>query len=118
MLMNYFLRYPTSKLFEILAVRHLAPLIPVSKTGIVVNLVNPGLCKTELARNAPPEFRAQLSQMHSQFGRTAEQGSRTLLHGAVAGEASHGRYLDACEIKEYVHSAIFPLSSLGYLGCC
>ncbi|KAJ5601802.1 hypothetical protein N7510_011336 [Penicillium lagena] len=99
--------YGTSKLFEILAVRHLAPLIPVSKTGVVINLINPGLCKTELARNATPEFRDRLSQMHAQYGRTAEQGSRTLLHGAIAGEASHGCYLDACEINEYVLTSLF-----------
>ena len=85
---------------EIFAVRHLANLLPVSQTGVVINLVNPGLCITELDRNAPPAFRAQLAKMREEWGRTAEDGSRTLLFGAVAGKDSHGAYTDACEIAE------------------
>ena len=34
------------------------------------------------------------------LARTAEEGSRTLLHATVAGEESHGSYLSDCEIKE------------------
>ncbi len=94
-------RYPLTKLLEILAVRHLAAnVIPVSKTGVVVNLVCPGLCVTSLSRNAPPEFVDRLHKMWAQRGRTAEDGSRTLLHGAVAGEESHGQMLQSCEIDE------------------
>lgn len=89
-----------SKLLEIMAVRHLAGLIPVSRTGVVVNLVCPGLCKTELSRNAPPAFKEHLASMHKKFGRTAEDGSRTLLHGAVGGKESHGRHLASCKIAE------------------
>jgi NAD(P)-dependent dehydrogenase (short-subunit alcohol dehydrogenase family) len=89
-----------SKLLEIMAVLHLATLIPLSRTGVVVNLVCPGLCKTELSRNAPPTFRESLAAMHEKTGRTAEEGSRTLLHGAVAGKDSHGGYLDSCRIAE------------------
>jgi NAD(P)-dependent dehydrogenase (short-subunit alcohol dehydrogenase family) len=83
-----------------MAVRHLATLIPVSRTGVVVNLVCPGFCKTELSRNAPPAFRETIAVQHAQYGRTAEDGSRTLLHGAVAGKESHGCLLDTCEIGE------------------
>ncbi len=36
------------------------------------------------------------------LGRTAEAGSRTLLHGITAGTESHGCYLASCEIREYV----------------
>lgn len=93
-------RYPLSKLLEIFFVRQLTTLVPVSKTGVVVNLVNPGLCITELARNAPPQFQQRLKKMHAEFGRTAEDGSRTLLHGAVAGKDSHGCYLSDCTIAE------------------
>ncbi|EED17342.1 short-chain dehydrogenase/reductase family protein, putative [Talaromyces stipitatus ATCC 10500] len=94
-------RYPISKLIGIFAIRKLASLLPVSKTGVVLNLVNPGLCKTELSRNAPPAFQQQLSEMHARFGRTAEDGSRTLLHGAVAGKESHGVYLNDCEPADH-----------------
>jgi NAD(P)-dependent dehydrogenase (short-subunit alcohol dehydrogenase family) len=89
-----------SKLLEIMAVFHLATLIPLSHTGVVVNLVCPGLCKTDLSRNAPLAFKKSIAAKHEKFGRTAEEGSRTLLHGAVAGKESHGSYLDSCKIAE------------------
>ncbi|CAM1501274.1 Fc.00g104360.m01.CDS01 [Cosmosporella sp. VM-42] len=93
--------YPLTKLLETMAGRHLATVVPVSRTGVVINLICPGLCKTELSRNAPPEFRESLAKQHEQFGRTAEDGSRTLLHGAVAGKESHGCLLDSCELGEH-----------------
>ncbi|RSL96103.1 hypothetical protein CEP52_011673 [Fusarium oligoseptatum] len=74
-------RYPLSKLLQIYATRHLASLFPLSETGVVINVLNPGLCKTELNRNAR---------------------GRTLLHAAVAGTESHGKYVSDCEIKEYL----------------
>jgi NAD(P)-dependent dehydrogenase (short-subunit alcohol dehydrogenase family) len=93
-------RYPLSKVVQLLAAKHLATLIPVSRTGVILNNVNPGFCKTELSRHLPPEIRQPMIENHEKYGRTAEHGSRTLLHGAVAGEKSHGKYLDACEINE------------------
>ncbi|KAF2456237.1 putative short-chain dehydrogenase [Lineolata rhizophorae] len=93
-------RYPLTKLLQIYAVRQLASLFPVSDTNVVINAVNPGLCTTELARNAGFIFRLQLGLMKLLLGRTAEEGSRTLLHAAVAGVASHGKYVSDCRIKE------------------
>jgi NAD(P)-dependent dehydrogenase (short-subunit alcohol dehydrogenase family) len=92
--------YPISKLMEILAVRHLAPLIPVSRTGVVLNLVCPGLCSTQLDRNAMPAFREDLAKQRAAYGRTAEDGSRTLLHAAMAGIHSHGELCGDCGILE------------------
>lgn len=92
--------YPMSKVMDILAVRHLAPMLPVSRTGVVINVICPGLCITELGRNAPPEFKEQLAKQHAERGRTAEDGSRTLLHGATAGKDSHGHLLHSCEDGE------------------
>ncbi|KAI5459121.1 putative short-chain dehydrogenase/reductase family protein [Mariannaea sp. PMI_226] len=92
--------YPLSKLLETFAVRELASLLPVDQTGVVINLVCPGLCKTELGRNAPPEVHDRLKELHEKYGRTAEDGSRTLLFGAVAGRESHGQFLDSCEIAD------------------
>ncbi|KAL2197064.1 hypothetical protein P885DRAFT_36437 [Corynascus similis CBS 632.67] len=89
--------YPLSKLTETFAVRHLArELLPVEKGGVIINLVCPGLCITTLSRHAPPEFAENLHNMHVNYGRTAEDGSRTLLHGAVAGVESHGKLLHSC----------------------
>ncbi|KIX04845.1 uncharacterized protein Z518_05716 [Rhinocladiella mackenziei CBS 650.93] len=93
-------RYPLSKLIQVLAVRYLATLLPVSRTGVVVNLVNSGLCKTNLIRKLEMAIRTPIEKAQEQFGRTAEMGSRTLLHAAVAEKESHGCYLSACEIKE------------------
>jgi hypothetical protein len=41
-----------------------------------------------------------IAVMRFLVGRTAEQGSRTLLHAAVAGKESHGTYVSECEIRE------------------
>jgi hypothetical protein len=83
-----------------MVVRQLGLMIPLSLTGVVVNVVSPGLSRTELGRNAPPEFLEMMTKRADDHGRTAEEGSRTLLHGAFAGKESHGLYLESCEIAE------------------
>jgi len=83
-----------------MTVRCLASLVPVSRTEVVVNLVCPGFCKTDLIRNGKPAVREYLTNLHQQFGRTAEDGSRPLLHAAVAGKESHGCFLQSCKIDE------------------
>ncbi|UKZ74941.1 putative secondary metabolism biosynthetic enzyme [Trichoderma virens FT-333] len=88
--------YPASKMMEILAVREIARLLPVARGGVIINSINPGLCETTLSRNAPEAFKTSLKELLGQCGRTAECGSRTLLAGAVAGEDSHGSYMDDC----------------------
>ncbi|KAH6848152.1 hypothetical protein B0I37DRAFT_391763 [Chaetomium sp. MPI-CAGE-AT-0009] len=93
--------YPLSKLTLTFAVRHLArEVLPVEKGGVVINLICPGLCITSLGRNAPEPFSQHLRDMHNLCGRTAEDGSRTLLHGAMAGVESHGKLLHSCEDGE------------------
>lgn len=93
-------RYPISKLVSLYASRELAFLKPVSQTGVVINWVNPGLCITELDRHVNSETREMINDRRRKFGRTAEEGSRTLLQGAVAGKESHGKYLSECVVKE------------------
>lgn len=83
-------------MLEILGVKHVAEVLPVARGGVIINSINPGLCETTLSRNAPPEFRAQLAEMWAKSGRTSECGSRTLLAGAVAGDDSHGAYMNNC----------------------
>ncbi|KAK4448675.1 putative short chain dehydrogenase/ reductase [Podospora aff. communis PSN243] len=92
--------YPLSKLIETLAARHLAKFVPVSQSGVIMNIVCPGICVTDLDRSAPPEFREQLAAIRARVGRTAEDGSRTLLHGVVAGKETHGLFLHSCEVGE------------------
>lgn len=67
---------------------------------MIINYVNPGLCYTELARNAGFGFWVMISIMRLLLARSAEVGSRTLLHAAFAGEETHGKFLSACEVKE------------------
>ncbi|KAH7041464.1 uncharacterized protein B0I36DRAFT_358630 [Microdochium trichocladiopsis] len=93
--------YPQSKILLIQALRFFASRVaPLGRTGVVLNVLSPGLCTTQLDRYAPPAFREQIAKDRQSYGRTAEQGSRTLLHGAVAGPESHGKYLSDCRIAE------------------
>jgi hypothetical protein len=93
-------RYPLSKLLQLYCVRKFASLHPYSKTGVVINYVSPGLCWTKLSRNAPPPVWLYIAMLRLFFARSAEVGSRTLLHAAVAGKESHGKYLASCSIEE------------------
>ncbi|KAH6668751.1 putative short chain dehydrogenase/ reductase [Halenospora varia] len=95
-------RYQLSKLMQVFPVRELATLAPISRTSVVINLVNPGLCKTKLSRHGKFALRMVIAAANMLLGRTVEMGSRTILFGAVAGKESHGCYTSACEIKEWV----------------
>ncbi|KAL3439349.1 hypothetical protein BDV09DRAFT_190919 [Aspergillus tetrazonus] len=92
--------YPLSKLMDTLAVRELAARLPVEQGKVVINSICPGLCKTELVRNCPPAQKQAIVEQHELYGRTAEDGSRTLLAGSVLGKESHGAYTSNCEIRE------------------
>lgn len=93
-------RYPLSKLIEHLCFLELVSKLSASHkpNHVAINCVNPGWCKTELARygneNLFDKFMALI------FQRTSEEGSRTLVHGVTAGSASHGKYLSECQVKE------------------
>ncbi|KAL7934260.1 NAD(P)-binding protein [Trichoderma chlorosporum] len=97
---NYDKRYTVSKMFLHFAARQLASLKPVAETGVIVNIVDPGLCKTELNHELSPLTRFGAWCAKLVIGRNAEVGSRTLIHGIASGEKSHGKYLTSCEIRE------------------
>lgn len=88
-------QYPVSKLLEVFGVRTIAELHPVSKFPVTVNCVNPGLCHSELAREATgwKFFFIKLI-----LARSTEHGSRTLVHAGSQGEEAHGQYLHDCAI--------------------
>lgn len=67
---------------------------------MVINLLCPGLCWTELTRNVPWGTWLQIAIMRIFLARSAEVGSRTILHAAVAGPESHGEVCGDCEIRE------------------
>jgi len=97
-------RYPTSKLLEVLIVRQIAP--ELEGSGVILNMLNPGLCHSELSRDAG----SILAIMKFFLARTTEVGSRTLVAAAVAGPEAHGKYMNDAKIddnavSEFVRSA-------------
>lgn len=90
-------RYFDSKLLEILYGRALASALSSSpKPLVVLNLLNPGFCASELFRDPTAAFKLQLKVM----GRTAEEGSRALVDAVGRGEDSHGEYLSDCKVAK------------------
>ena len=94
-------RYALTKLVEECVVRQFAALYLVQDTGVVVNMVAPGLCSTGLGRDARTFTKIMHESIRAMMARSAEVGSRTILHGLVAGKESHGKLLSGCKIKEY-----------------
>jgi hypothetical protein len=82
------------------AVRALADAFPFNKTSVVINMVAPGICSTGLAKDARILVRAMQGMIRALLARTAEEGSRTILHAVVEDEMSHGKHLSGCKIKE------------------
>ncbi|PGH26386.1 hypothetical protein AJ80_01884 [Polytolypa hystricis UAMH7299] len=96
-------RYFVSKLIQLLLVRELADEVTKfessGKAGrVIVSTPNPGAVDTSIMREAGSLFQIYLSIMKVLWFRSAEEGSRTLLHAAQAGEESHGQYLDDCKV--------------------
>lgn len=81
-------RYPTSKLLEVLIIRELAARMPAD-SRVVVNMHNPGLCHSQLGRDAG----WGLWLLKQLLARSTEVGSRTLVAGAAGGTESHGAYM-------------------------
>ncbi|TKA45683.1 hypothetical protein B0A55_13000, partial [Friedmanniomyces simplex] len=61
------------------------------KHRVIINLVNPGWCGTELSRNK--EAAAFERASFQMIGWTSEKGSRTLVDAVCAGPETHGAYL-------------------------
>lgn len=82
------------------AVRALAEQYPFEKTQVVINMVSPGICTTGLARDTRTLLRVLQGLIRAVVARTAEEGSRTILHALLAEEPTHGKNLSGCQIKE------------------
>ncbi|KAI0391971.1 putative short-chain dehydrogenase/reductase family protein [Xylariaceae sp. FL0594] len=103
-------RYVLSKLLQLLAFRELSDAVSKSsKPGdVVVNMVNPGSVQTALDREDHGPRAWVWTAFVGIVGRTAEEGSRTLVHGAQGGREMHGQYLDDCKIaktSDFVNSS-------------
>lgn len=99
-------RYATSKLMEILLLREMVTRI--SGSGVIINMVNPGLCHSKLAREIGWGFWI-FKQL---VARSTEVGSRTLVAGASAGDSSHGMYMTDGRVADEALSS-FVRSSEG-----
>jgi NAD(P)-dependent dehydrogenase (short-subunit alcohol dehydrogenase family) len=80
-------RYPVSKLLEVLVIRAIAP--SLAGTGVILDYLNPGLCHSELSRDAG----FALTLLKFFLARSTELGSRTLVAAAAAPPAAHGKYM-------------------------
>src|SRR5271170_888531 len=85
-----FCRYSVTKLLGILLVRELAKHSP---TPPVITAVNPGFCKSDFLRNLKGPAVYIVAGLKWIMARSTEVGSRTLVAGACAGKASHGKYM-------------------------
>jgi NAD(P)-dependent dehydrogenase (short-subunit alcohol dehydrogenase family) len=93
-------RYALSKLMDHLCFHELVSCLSHSATDysqVVVNLVNPGWCGTELSRVKPHPIGERVA--FALMGWTAEKGSRIYIHAMAAGKESHGKYMSECQFK-------------------
>jgi retinol dehydrogenase-12 len=95
-------RYNVSKLLEVLVCQYWA-----SETGpmgshypVTLNVLNPGLCHSDLRRETPGVVAYGLTIFKFLLARSTEVGSRTLIHAAVMGEKTHGKYLSECQVVD------------------
>lgn len=99
---NYYERYNTTKLMQLMAMRKLAQAADASGKGrVVINSLDPGLCRTQLFRGLPFPFNWVLGPALAVFGRTAEMGSRTLMAAAFGDYETHGRWMANCKLHSW-----------------
>jgi retinol dehydrogenase-12 len=93
-------RYSLSKTLIHAVLPHLAAIAsrPEHKEQVVVNWVNPGWCSSELNRHKDATSWIERI-MFAVMGRTAKQGSETIIHAVVAGKQTNGCYLSECRAK-------------------
>lgn len=97
-------RYGIGKRLEVLLVREVVSRLKTSKSaarGVVVNLVSPGLCKSELDRNAnaPLVARTIGGFLRAILDRRTDVGARTFVLAAYAGPSSNGEFLSDGKIQ-------------------
>jgi NAD(P)-dependent dehydrogenase (short-subunit alcohol dehydrogenase family) len=99
-------RYNVSKLLEVFAVREIVATKASEGYPVIINLVNPGFCVSQLMRNLSPLLRFIIRFIFR--ARSTEVGSRTLVHAASAGEETHGQYLGDCKILDPAPLVLSP----------
>jgi NAD(P)-dependent dehydrogenase (short-subunit alcohol dehydrogenase family) len=113
-------RYNVSKFLEVLMVKQMAAMFPLTSSKVIINCVAPGyvtfpfpentstnivsvsFCHSDLTREVDASSAvasALLGVFKKLFARSTEVGSRTLVYGASVGPESHGQYVPDCNIK-------------------
>ncbi|KAI1130049.1 short-chain dehydrogenase/reductase-like protein [Nemania abortiva] len=98
-------RYANTKLISLLVMREVAERMRVSdgdgEISVVLNMVEPGFCKSELLRERswPWYFKLMMAISIPLLARTPEMGARTYIWAASAGSKSHGNYIEDCELS-------------------
>jgi NAD(P)-dependent dehydrogenase (short-subunit alcohol dehydrogenase family) len=87
-------RYSITKLMEVYIVREMTTRRLAVIYPVTINMLSPGFCKSELAREGDLRIRI----MKLLLARSTEEGSRTLVHAASAGPETHGEYLNMCKV--------------------
>lgn len=97
---NILERYNTSKLMQLMAMKKLAAACGASGKGqVIINSLNPGLCKTQLFRRWETfPLNLLINAVKNLLGREPEMGSRTLMTAAFAGEETHGEWMTDCRL--------------------
>jgi retinol dehydrogenase 12 len=96
-------RYNVSKLLEVYVVREWAHkyMKPLEESGesypVILNSLTPGMCHSDITRNAPIWYYPIITFQMWLLGRTTEEGSRALVHAASAGRDTHGEFLWDCK---------------------
>jgi NAD(P)-dependent dehydrogenase (short-subunit alcohol dehydrogenase family) len=93
-------QYPISKLLGVFAVRSIAKEHPADRYPVTINLPSPGLCHSNLSREAKGMQKVAFTVMKTLLARSTEKGSRTLVDAGVQGPDSHGHYLEDCKVAE------------------
>jgi len=96
---------------NILFVRELTNRLP-QKTRLIVDAVNPGFCKSDLCRSLPTLTRIKYGLRGLFLARTAEEGSRRLVLGALGyqdrEDELRGAYVSDSELQEVSDYAFSP----------
>lgn len=83
-----------------MVVREIADRTSNYQPFVIVNMINPGLCKTSLTRSTEGAAKFVMDTVKAMLAWTAEEGSRTIVHAVMAGPTSHGAFLSECQVKK------------------
>ena len=82
--------YPTSKLLDVLMTSQLANQVG-QDYPVIINCMNPGLCKSELQRSSPAVTSVVANAVFA--AREPEIGVRSYIAGIAGGRELHGKYI-------------------------